>query len=80
MKEIAVKMWELDRKEIFKLPDKTPVLILNTLFRDYKLAYAYQLTKFVSKLSKFHKFFTLDEPNFDARSTKKSQGNRTKRA
>lgn len=78
MKEIAVKMWELDVKEIFQLPDKTPVLILNTLFKDYKIAYAYQLTKFVSKLSKFHKFFTLDEPNFNTRSTKKSQSKRTK--
>lgn len=71
MKEIDVKLWEIERKEIKNLPDKTKVLIFHQLYRDYSLISADKLALKLPRLSKFHKFFTLDEPNFNY-STKKS--------
>lgn len=78
MKEIECKVWELDKKDVEKLPDKTKVLIFNSLFRDFNMISADRLIPKLSKLSKFIKFFCLDEPNFND-SPKKSQNKKAKR-
>ena len=74
MKELECKVWEISRKEIPKLPDKTQVLVFNTMFKDYQLIPAHRLVKLLPKLSKFHAYFTLDEPNFNSSAeTRKNQ-------
>lgn len=78
MKEVDIKGWEIEKKEIEKLPDKTKVLLFNTLYRDYNLVSADRLIPKLSKLSKFNRFYCLDEPNFND-SPKKSKNKTQKR-
>lgn len=66
MKELECKVWEISRKEILKLPDKMQVLCYNTLFKDFQLIPAFRLVKLLPKLSKFHIFLTLNEPDFNS--------------
>ena len=78
MKEVDIKIWEIEKKEVPKLPDKTKILLFNTLFRDFNLVSADRLVPKLPKLSKFNKFFCLDEPSFND-SPKKSQNKTQKR-
>lgn len=78
MKKIDIEIWEIEKKELAKLPDKTKVLLFNTLYRDYNLVSADRLIPKLSKLSNFNKFYCLDEPNFND-SPKKSQNKTQKR-
>ena len=81
MKELECKVWEISRKEIPKLPDKTQVLCYNTLFKDFQLMRADNLVKILPKLSKFHVYFTLNEPNFNssAEARKNQEKKRTRK-
>ena len=79
MKGVNIKVWEISRDEVFLLPDKTQVLIYNTLFKDFKLIQAGRLIFMLSKLSKFHVFFTLNEPDFNS-FTKTLKNKKKKRA
>lgn len=81
MKEINIKVWEISRKEIPKLPDKMQVLVFNTLFKDFQLIRADKLVNILPKLSKFHVYFTFSEPDFNssAEARKNKEAKRTRK-
>ena len=81
MRELACSVWEISKKEVYKLPDKMQVLIFNTLFKDFQLIRADKLVNILPKLSKFHVYFTFSEPDFNssAEARKNKEKKRTRR-